>query len=85
MKGLKNRDKKIVMVKLIMQKTTTTTKTTRYRDNKKLFLVKVLELFLRFQSFYLHTSLSSDVVSPGDWFVSNIWFLLSTELVAIGK
>jgi hypothetical protein len=27
---------------------------------------------------------SSDVVSPGDWLVSRIWFLLSTGLVAIG-
>jgi hypothetical protein len=39
----KNRDKKIVMVKLIIQK-----KKTRYRNNKKFsLLVKVLELFLR--------------------------------------
>jgi hypothetical protein len=29
------------------------------------------------------TSRSSDVVSPNDWFVSSIWFLLSTGKVAI--
>jgi hypothetical protein len=30
------------------------------------------------------TSGSSDVVSPGDWLVSSIWFFLSTGQVAIG-
>jgi hypothetical protein len=30
------------------------------------------------------TSGSSDVVSPGDWLVSSIWFLLSTGQVVIG-
>jgi protein-S-isoprenylcysteine O-methyltransferase Ste14 len=30
------------------------------------------------------TNRNSDVVSPGDWVVSSIWFLLSTGQVAIG-
>jgi hypothetical protein len=62
------------------------TKTTRYRNNKKSsVLVKVLELFLGIQSWYWRISGSSDVVSSGDWLVSNIWFLLSTRLDAIER
>jgi hypothetical protein len=51
--GDKNRDKKVVMVKLIIQKKKphthkNTPKDTRYRNNKKfIFWVKVQELFLR--------------------------------------
>jgi hypothetical protein len=59
---------------------------TRYKNSKKFsLLVKVLELFLRLQSWNWHTNGSSDVVSPGDWLVSSVWFLLSTGLVAIGR
>jgi hypothetical protein len=81
----KNRDKKIVMAKLIIHTHThthkPTTKTTRYWNSKKfIFLVKLLGI----QSWYWPKSGSSDVVSPGDLLVNRIWFFLSTGLVAIG-
>jgi hypothetical protein len=104
----KKRDKKIVMVKLIIQekrKIGTATK------KSSVCSVKVLDLFLwcpilvlvlgildfvgkgatpldRQFGFFSHFSWSygpsvtrrrSEVVSPGDWVVNRIWFLLSTE------
>jgi hypothetical protein len=63
------------MVKLIIQrKKRNTMKNTRFRSHKKFSsLVKVLELFLRCQSWYWHISGSTDVVSPSDWLESSIW------------
>jgi hypothetical protein len=73
--GSKNKDKKVVMVKLI----NTEKKTTRFRNNKKLFAL------LCIQSWYWHISRSSDVVSPGNWLLSSDWFLLSTVLAIIER
>jgi hypothetical protein len=72
--GSKNKDKKIVMMKLIVlekkETHTNSTENIRYTNNKNFsLLVKVLEFSLDIQSWYWHTSRSFDVFSPGDWLV----------------
>jgi hypothetical protein len=81
--GDKNRDKKVVMVKLIIQKKNLP-KNARYCNNSKVSLVKFCSFSFGVQSWCWHESRSSDLVSVCDWLVSRIWFLLSTGKFAIG-
>jgi hypothetical protein len=55
-------------------------KHTRFKNNRISVLVKVLELLLQHPVLVL-VSRSSEVVSPGDWFVSSVlFFCLPVEL-----
>jgi hypothetical protein len=77
----KNRDKKILMVKLIIQKAKNNT---QLRNHKKFSpLLKILEYSLGIQSWYWCADRSSNVFSAGDWLVSSNGLLLSTGQVAI--
>jgi hypothetical protein len=55
-----------------------------FRKHRKFsLLVEVLEIFFGCPILILVSSGSSDMVSPGDWLVSSISFLLSTRLLGI--